>query len=1114
MESHPTAPLPGVYLADEIFENAKQYRQRLGDEKFFEDLNRPRPGDTETNKPKWGKLSGWNAQRFEAAMAERPKSEGDLTKAATSSDRSQLVGALVENIFPAFRGVAQGKDEAYVDLDEGLSIISTHAQSLGYDGLILFLDELILWLASRSGNLDFVQTEGNKLAKLVESRKTQRPVPIISFVARQRDLRDLIGANVPGVSQLNFSDVLSHWEGRFHTITLEDRNLPIIAQKRVLKAKNDACRAALDESFEKTAQVRQEIMEVLLTREADRAMFKMVYPFSPALIQALVAVSSALQRERTALKIMLQLLVNRRDTLRLGDVIPLGDLWDVVAHGDEAFTDVMRTNFENAKRLYQNKLLPMLEQQHEIDFEVDRERAKTNTEIAEKIQRFENDDRLVKSLLLCALVHGVETLKNMTCLRLAALNHGTIRSRIPGREHQVVAQKLAGWAGVVGEIRLDGDRTDPTISIQLAGVDTEGIIESAKTFDNIGTRQFKIRQMLFKSLGIPEQDELFMSHSFLWRGSRRSCDVLFTNVRGLPDESLRSKEDWTLIMDFPFDSEGHSPTEDLDRVEKFREKQEHQRTLVWLPSFFSTRTQAELAKLVVIDRLLLGNNLDQHAKNLSLEDKQTARLLLQNQQSALSQRLLQAVEAAYAIRSEPTPGTLDPAYDMSESHFQSLFPTLVLQRPVGANLGEALAHLLDQALSHQYPKHPKFGQEIKPGKDLRQVLEVCQQAVRSTDSPRVYVEDKTVRQKLIHIVNPLELGTIENTEKTHFVLENYWKNHFNKMLHQSGQQNPQVGEMRRWTDSPEERGLPKEIQNLLILVYADQTNRSFRHTHHGGNYTPTLDDLPNELELIEQTLPDSTDWQEVITRTANIFGHGISKLLNASNLATLTAKLKESVTKFQADCDSLPDQLQLKLKVLGVAEVDIAKADRVVTAKAVRNLLTNCVGKESTALVAAMAQAKIATNGTAMGRSLNSAREVLESLQTTKWGSFSKVALITGEKKADADQLIKEVCTWLKTDEHALVGGLASKLSEAVDRAIELLTPEPGPVPEPEPEPLNPKPAVKPVLAKLGWKEVSSGNKTRLRHDEAIATTKKISEQLEKNPKLRLTVEWTLEEQE
>ena len=43
MELHPTAPLPGVYLADEIFENAKQHRQVLGDERFFEQLNRGTP---------------------------------------------------------------------------------------------------------------------------------------------------------------------------------------------------------------------------------------------------------------------------------------------------------------------------------------------------------------------------------------------------------------------------------------------------------------------------------------------------------------------------------------------------------------------------------------------------------------------------------------------------------------------------------------------------------------------------------------------------------------------------------------------------------------------------------------------------------------------------------------------------------------------------------------------------------------------------------------------------------------------------------------------------------------------------------------------------------------
>ena len=50
-------------------------------------------------------------------------------------------------------------------------------------------------------------------------------------MARQRDLRELVGENLAGSLQLQFSDVLRHWEARFHRITLEDRNLPAIAEK-------------------------------------------------------------------------------------------------------------------------------------------------------------------------------------------------------------------------------------------------------------------------------------------------------------------------------------------------------------------------------------------------------------------------------------------------------------------------------------------------------------------------------------------------------------------------------------------------------------------------------------------------------------------------------------------------------------------------------------------------------------------------------------------------------------------------------------------------------------------------------------------------------------------
>ena len=56
------------------------------------------------------------------------------------------------------------------------------------------------------------------------------------------------------------------------------------------------------------------------------------------MVDTLVGVSSVLQRERTALKVMAILLSDQRETLQLGDIVPVGDLFDVIAHGDEAFS--------------------------------------------------------------------------------------------------------------------------------------------------------------------------------------------------------------------------------------------------------------------------------------------------------------------------------------------------------------------------------------------------------------------------------------------------------------------------------------------------------------------------------------------------------------------------------------------------------------------------------------------------------------------------------------------------------------------------------------------------------------------------------------------------------
>ena len=87
---------------------------------------------------------------------------------------------------------------------------------------------------------------------------------------------------------------------------------------------------------------------MLLTDTGDLAAFRRLYPFSPALVDALVALSGAMQRERTALKVMLQLLVEGRDHLELGQLVPLGDLWDAINAGDEPLTEVMRA--QSARR--------------------------------------------------------------------------------------------------------------------------------------------------------------------------------------------------------------------------------------------------------------------------------------------------------------------------------------------------------------------------------------------------------------------------------------------------------------------------------------------------------------------------------------------------------------------------------------------------------------------------------------------------------------------------------------------------------------------------------------------------------------------------------------------
>lgn len=1091
-ERHPDASIPAIYLVDDLFRDAKRLRESMGDQPFFDRLNAA-GGDSD-----WGELEGdWNAERFEAAIAAPPIPESDPNY-APSEPRRELASTLIKTYFQSYENIRRSDREAYVSLDVGLSIVSQHAKSLGYDAVILFLDELILWLASHAADLQFMHQEGQKLAKLVEAQSADRPIPLVSFVARQRDLGELVGENITGADRLNFSDALRHWEGRFHKITLEDRNLPAIAAVRVLKPQSDSAREELDAAFEQTARIRQEVMNTLLTSKYNRDIFRQVYPFSPALVDTLVGVSSLLQRERTALKVMMLLLVAQRDTLKLGDIVPVGDLFDVIAHGDEAFNQEMAIQFENAKRLYHQKLLPLLESRNGIH----KEEAEALPSDDQKVIAFQTDDRLIKTLLLAALVPGVESLKGLNANRLAALNHGTIKTPVPGKEGAEVLRRCREWAAEVGEIKIGEEQANPSISVQLSGVDTERIIEQARHEDSQGNRQRLVRRMLFEEMGVADADEFFLTHQFAWRNTERWCEIGFGNIRSLPLSSLESGgNEWKLLIDFPFDEPGHSPHDDLAQLEKYRQANPGgTRTLAWIPSFFTASAQNELGMLVILEHILIGERFDGYASILPFEDRPIAKALLENQRSQLRQRVRQHIEAAYGIDRQ-SKGSVDTSHELHE-HFDSLLPDFDPQPPAAANLAEALSKLLDQAMQRQFPAHPEF--EMPPkGANLRKVCEESCRATQARDG-RIEVDDRPRRPLLRAIAQPLQLGDMHETV---FLLGQHWKGLLNpKVIEVGGMAT--VGQIRRWIDEPEPMGLPKDVQNVVILVYAQQTNRTFYE--HG---VPLKDDvsltkLPDHLELRTWVGPPDEQWKKAVDLAGSVFGLALSKLLNASNVSKLAADLNQLATTHQPACRELCNSLNDRLDKFGL---DKDAAARRKTANAALTLCDRILSASGNDVIPVLADAHLETSDTAMGTSLKTAAELVERIDATNWSVFEDISELAGEHQEKANDIRTQVCEALEADEYAIA--LAPTLKQAQAAAVRLLasvakakTPQPDPT-------VGPNTGVKdPPELPPGKRVVSEGQKEQLAATEATELLSDIKNQMENSASRRLTINWRIDE--
>jgi hypothetical protein len=1031
LAEHPGKPLPAVFRDDELLGDAAEQRARQGDDDFISQL--PEADD------EWGKeesdTGAWDAESLDRAFTEPPG----------GPERRRLIGDLLAGPYKRYARAVRADQESYIPLDEGLSEISKHARNvLGYDAIVLLLDELVLWLAGYIGDHRKISAEAQKVSKLVESAEHHRPAPIISFVPRQRDLRDLVRKDAAGVETTTLFDTLKYWDGRFDSIRLDDRNLPAIVHERLLKPKDPAARERLDAAFSGT-HLSAQAWEILLdthgeaaagTAAATREAFRLTYPFSPAFTHAMVDISGALQRERTALKLMQQLLVDYRDTLPVGQLMPLGAIFDVLAAGvDRPFTDKLRDEFEQVKRFYTQRVRPYLLMKHGL--------SEDQAAALSPKHPFRADDLVVKTLLLAALVPNVPALTGLTATRLAALNHGSIVSMIPNQERAQVTRTLRQLSGQFGEIRLSGSDDDPRVDLALIGVDTEGLIRDNRHADDDAARRKLVRDLIWNELKLTDDGSFETQAKIVWRGTARTVDVLMDNVRDeerMPSTRFQADPDTIrVVIDYPFDTGNFGPAEDVNRVHELQAKLDSD-TLTWLPHFLSEDRKADLSTLIVINYLLERDRLAEVTPLWTVEDRHHARTQLESRRSALTSRLREALRRAYGVTSPDDADLGTRAADQLLTLARGLEPRI----PVGQGMRGAFEGFCGQLLSYRFPAHPDFdlnrsGRELKLT-ELETVLSAVEHAAQ--DKVGRFEVPRADIATLKKVANPLKLGVMHEAA---FVLLHEWPDLINRKA--AGQDQVTVRQVRDWIDEAQ-RGMPAAVQHLIVACYAVQEDKAWLRARQSIEMPP-LGRLTDDMVLRGQELPTDEEFERASARAAGIFGVQREPVRTARSVHAIAQEVHSWAAAWLGGTESLAAELDAHAVTLGLDQPgeEGGPGARQLTSRLVTELLSDLNKTlDSTEALRVLAAADLPRENAIYRAHAASAGRLAEALGAANWQALDELAASVSVPEPDAAEqatdseaaaIISRLRETARRDEHE--AALAAPLSTASQAALDLI---------------------------------------------------------------------------
>ncbi|MGW5148224.1 DUF6079 family protein [Rhodococcus koreensis] len=965
---HPDTLPPVLHSAGGLFADADNRRHEVGDEKFFAALNGAsgQQGGT-VNWAALGQAAGtWNSDSYAAAIAPD----------ATAAERARLQQVLITTYFTSY-----SRNTDWLNLEDGLAVIADHTKSLGYDAVVLLLDELVLWLTFLITERERFNSEVQKITKLVETSRGRLAVPIASFIARQHDLsRWVTTGPEAGATQQALEQAFVHQAGRFGSVRLGDENLPYIAHKRLLQPCSNDAAAALENAFTRLDR-NPKVWDVLLDgintddahRGSDSDAFKLTYPFSPALIATLRALSGQMQRERTALKVMQQMLEDNADRLTIDNVIPVGEAFDYIIDSAHAtpINDAAAQTFKTARSLWTEKLRPLLFRNAGVP---------ESTADKDVPAGLRADIRIAKTLLMSAVAPSVPALAQIDASRLASLNHGSVISLIPGDQVGQITNKVKQWAAEIPELSVTAD-ANPIISVTLESVDYERIVTRAQGEDTDGRRRELMRTLLaehFAVIGAEHTVDNAFLRTKIWRGTERRVEVIFGNVRDhgyLPDEAFRPSLDGALrlIVDLPFDDAGHTTAEDHDRVEQLLRTGQDRFTVAWLPNFFPDKVTRQLGRLVILNYVLAGDRWASYANELSEADRAAARSILQQQQTQVRGQLNNAIQVVYGVAA-------GARFAEGRPPLRSLHAGYAVQPPIGNTLGEAVERLIVDAFDALYPDHPDFTppDKLLTRRELNLVLTRLREAQSQVEG-RIPL-DRAERDLTRRVVEPLSLA---KTNETHLMFgsEHFtaWRSRITQELSRMAIDDSgdvAIEELRTAiAASGPKRGLTDEMIDLVAGAWAAQSKRSW-FLHSSPIPEPQIGDVRRGTTLRLEPLPDRQSWIDACTRWKALTGVNINDYLTATNLASFAQQVRDYAATGRADRSQLVDILTRAYQFLG-----ITTGDRLNVAVRTHALFdTQLNHLDNLALVEAIATAKLGATEQETGKSLATAGAVAEAV--------------------------------------------------------------------------------------------------------------------------------------